>query len=216
VTHNSKRKDYQIVVTRRHILEVQPLNNRDSLGQQRQVGLRFRRVKFLDRQVVDPDQLHTRVGQQLGGIRGEVGEVFVESWIGHPTVAAVTRAKEDALRALPVMFVQLGRIDHRRIGRAIDDTRRPYEPLQGNLVHGRAALDEMQGGIDVRPGMRPQGVARQGQPVALGVVQHEVKFDGRVSGIDRRSLRIDGSRDVEPGCHRSDCRRADERNQECR
>jgi len=59
-------------------------------------------------------------------------------------------------------------------------------------------LMKLQGRIDVRSRMGSQGITRQGERVALVVVQHEFEFDGRVTGVDRRRLRIDGRRHIDP------------------
>src|SRR5262249_16472165 len=111
----------------------------------------------LDREIVDADELDSGSGEQLRRIGRKVGEVLVKSRIGHPAVAAVARAEENALGAAPLVLVELRSVDRQRRRTPTDDAHRPDEALQPNLVERCTALDEVHRRIDMGARMRAEG-----------------------------------------------------------
>ena len=90
--------------------------------------------------------------------------------------------------------------------------------LQRHQVHRGTSLDEVHRRINVRPGVGAQGIARQGELVAFVIVQRKIEFDRCVAGIDRRGLRINGRRDIDPPADARLCPREsrdNEGSQEC-
>src|SRR5215469_1283227 len=107
VTHHTDREQDQVIVARLNVPQRQALDDGDVLAEQNEMSLWLGRTEALDGEVVDADELHTGIGQQLRRIGREVGEVLVKGGVSHPAVTAVAGAKEDTPRAAPLVLVEL-------------------------------------------------------------------------------------------------------------
>src|SRR5687767_5216616 len=89
----------EVVLARRHVLQVEALDDHDLRSQQRLVcgiALLLGALRF-DREVVDTDQLHAAVDAPAGGGAIESHEVAVERLHRLAPALAVARLEEDPL-----------------------------------------------------------------------------------------------------------------------
>src|ERR1700687_1031383 len=115
----------KIVASRRDSFQRQALDDRNSLAEKNTVRHRRRRAELLGRQIVDPHQLHTSVGQQLSRIGSDVGEVVMKRGRMHPPAQRAPCAEDYAWRTPPSVPVQLGGVDRLNAVRNVDHSRGP-------------------------------------------------------------------------------------------
>src|SRR5688572_15783518 len=135
----------EVVLARRHVFQVEALDDHDLRSQQRLVSgiaLLFGALR-LDREVVDTDQLHAVIDAPARGGAIERHEVAVERLHRFAPALAVARLEEDPLgiRRHAAAFEPRGADVAGAV--ELDDPARPHQRVDGKLVDGRRALDEM-------------------------------------------------------------------------
>ena len=96
------------------------------------------------------------------------------------------------------MLVQFARVDRAYAVRDIDHPGGPDQRVQGHLVDRRAIGDEMHRRVDVRAAVRPHGVDRKRQLIALPHILEKIELERRVTLVHRSPRGIERRRHIDP------------------
>src|SRR5204862_7964700 len=106
------------------------LDDWNSLSEQRAVRQWSWRAELLGGDVVDADQLHTRVRELLRGVGRDVGKVAMKRRRMHPAAQGAPGAKDHPFSAFPIVLRQLSRVYRLDTIRNVDDPRRPDQSIE--------------------------------------------------------------------------------------
>ena len=148
-----QRQTQHVVNARLHLAEVQALDDDGAAAEQHMMGRGTRRLEFLDRKVVDPDDLDPAGDQMLGARSGDADVVRVE--LGRSPQARVRGLEQDAELLRQVEARQL--LGANPVARAdLDDTGTAEHHLERQGVGAGRVVEEVARRIDVRAGMCTQ------------------------------------------------------------
>src|SRR5216110_1050325 len=124
------------------------------------------RVKLLDRQIIDADQLDSVVNEVLSAVGGDKRVVLDE--IALQKKRRVASPKQDSFVTSDGAGTQL--VDSNRENAVVKthQQRRPDQSVQRDLVDGLAVVEEMTRGVDVGARVRAESYRRHIRAGTLG------------------------------------------------
>src|SRR5882757_7278990 len=133
-------------------------------------------VELFDREVVNPNELHTLVNEVLRSIGGEVGVILDKILLRKER--RVAGAKKDSRLTFDVVGAELRRANGADLVGKAQKKRGSDQALERNLVDGLAIVEEMTRGVGVCAGMRSKPNRRDIRTGALrnGLLERDVNL----------------------------------------
>ena len=164
--HEAERQNAELVRPHRRRGKVEPFDDDDALLEQRAVRAVMPRVKLLDREIVDADELDAERDEILRAVRREVGVVVHE--LRAADEGRVARLDQDARVPLELVPLELRSADGHHVVRDADEDGGAHEDVERQRVDGHAVVEEVLGRVDVCAGVRSKRERRHVRALALG------------------------------------------------